>query len=543
MGLSLAGHPSGLDAGDDGHHDVVVYGGTSAGVSAAVQVARMGRSVVLVAPERHLGGMSSSGLGFTDTGNKSVIGGLAREFYHRIWQHYQRPDVWRFEKRETFGNRGQGTEAVDAERRTMWIFEPHVAERVFEDMLKEAKVEVVREQRLDRQSGVRLKGRTIQSLKTLSGRTYRARAFIDATYEGDLMAAAGVSYHVGREAKDVYGELWNGVQNEARHHGHFFTTRIDPFIEPGNRGSGLLPGVSIETPGPTGSGDRKIQAYCFRLCLTDVPENRVPFPRPESYDPSRYELLLRVLASGWREVFAKFDMLPNRKTDANNHGPVSLDFVGESWSYPDATDEERRAIVLEHERYQKGLVYFLANDSRVPADVRNPMGRWGLARDEFQDNGNWPWQIYVREARRMVGEYMMTEADCLGTRPTLDGVGMGSYALDSHNVQRYVRPEGFVQNEGDVGVEVPRPYAISYGSLIPKKGDCPNLLVPVALSASHIAYGSLRMEPVFLVLGQSAATAAVLAIEKGVAVQDVDRTALRARLVTDGQILEQPPKP
>jgi hypothetical protein len=301
--------------------------------------------------------------------------------------------------------------------------------------------------------------------------------------------------------------------------------------------------VSIETPGPTGSGDRKIQSYCFRLCLTDVPENRVPFPRPESYDPSRYELLQRVLASGWREVFAKFDMLPNRKTDANNHGPVSLDFVGESWSYPDATDEERRAIVLEHERYQKGLVYFLATDSRVPADVRNPMGRWGLARDEFQDNGNWPWQIYVREARRMVGEYVMTEADCLGTRTTPDGVGMGSYALDSHNVQRYVKPEGFVQNEGDVGVDVPRPYAISYGSLIPKKGDCSNLLVPVALSASHIAYGSLRMEPVFLVLGQSAATAAVLAIEKGVAVQDVDRTALRARLVTDGQVLEPPPKP
>jgi len=538
---SLVGRLSGLEAGDDRTPDVVVYGGTSAGVAAAVQVARMGRSVVLVAPERHIGGMSSSGLGFTDTGDRSVIGGLAREVYHRIWLHYERPDAWRFEKREAFGNRGQGTPAVDGERETMWLFEPHVAETVFEEMLREAKVEVVRGERLDRRSGVRLKGHVIQSMKSLSGRTYRAKTFVDATYEGDLMAAAGVSYHVGREANAVYGERWNGVQNEARHHRHFFSTRIDPFIEPGSRGAGLLPGVSIETPGPTGSGDRKIQSYCYRLCLTDVPENRVPFPRPDGYDPIRYELLLRLVASGWREVFAKFDRLPNGKTDTNNHGPVSMDFVGESWAYPDATDDERRAIVLDHEHYQKGLLYFLSNDSRVPSDVRIPMGRFGLARDEFQDNGNWPYQLYVREARRMVGEYVMTEHDCFGARATPDPVGMASYPLDSHNVQRYVKPEGFVQNEGDVGVEVPRPYGVAYGSLVPKKGECLNLVVPVAVSASHIAYGSIRMEPVFLILGQSAATAAVLAIEEGVSVQDVDRAALRARLLADGQILERPP--
>jgi hypothetical protein len=499
----------------------------------------MGRRVLLVSPERHIGGLSSSGLGSTDAGDRSVLGGLAREFYQRVYRFYERPEAWIFETREAFARRGPSPEALDSEGRTMWAFEPHVAERVFEDLLREAGVEVLRRERLARPDGVRVRNRRIQSIKTVSGRTLRAEVFIDATYEGDLMAAAGVSYHVGREAAEVYGERWNGVQNEARHRPHFFPSGIDPFVEAGNRGSGLLPGVSLERPGPTGSGDRKIQAYGYPLCLTDVPENRVPFPRPDSFDPSRYELLLRVFASGWRGLFGGFGRVPNGKTDSDNHGPVSLDFIGESWDWPDASDEERAAMAAEHERYQKGLLYFVANDPRVPPDVRIPLARFGLARDEFTDNGHWPFQLYVREARRMLGEYVMTEHDCLGTRAAPDPVGMSSFDLESHNVQRYVTVEGSVQNEGDVGVKLGGPYAIAYGALTPKRAECQNLLVPVAVSASHIAFGSIRREAVLLVLGQSAGTAAALAVEGKASVQDVDRARLRSRLLADGQVIER----
>ncbi len=522
-------------------YDLVVYGGTSAGVMAAVQARRMGKTVVVVCPDRHLGGLSSGGLGFTDTGNKAVIGGLAREFYHRVWQHYQTPEAWKWQPREAYGNKGQGTEAIDGAQRTMWIFEPHVAERVFEDFVREYQVPVERNEWLDRAKGVQKDGARVVAITTLSGRTYTGRMFIDATYEGDLMAAAGVEYHVGREANRVYGEQWNGIQTGVLHHRHHFGVLpkpISPYRTPGDPQSGVLPRISTEPPGVYGEGDRRVQAYCYRLCLTEHPDNRIPFARPEGYDPGQYELLLRVFAAGWRETFDKFDPIPNRKTDVNNHGPFSFDNIGRNYDYPEASYERRREILKEHETYQQGWLYLIANDPRVPAEVREAMSRWGLSKDEFTDNGGWPHQIYVREARRMVGRFVMTENELLQKRPTPEPVGMGSYTIDSHNVRRYITPEGGVQNEGDIGVGLKGPYQIAYGALTPKPGKADNLLVPVCVSSSHIAFGSIRMEPVFMILAQSAATAAVLAIEDGLPVQDLPYAKLRARLLQDGQVLE-----
>lgn len=529
-------------------YDVCIYGGTAAAVTAAIQAKQMGKSVIVVSPDKHLGGLSSGGLGFTDTGNKAVIGGLAREFYHRVYQHYQKPEAWQWEKREQFGNKGQGTVALDGENRTMWIFEPSIAEKVFEELVAEYKIPVVRNEWLNRQNGVKKTGANIVSIKTLSGKTYSAKMFIDATYEGDLMAAAGVSYHVGRESKAQYGEEWAGVQTGVLHHRHHFDAvkeRISPYWVPGDPKSGVLPRISTAPPGEYGAADKKVQAYCFRLCMTDHAENRIPFPKPTGYDPKQYELLLRIFKAGWRETFQKFDRIPNRKTDTNNHGPFSSDNIGMNYDYPDASYARRRAIIAEHEQYQKGLLWFMANDPRMPADVRTAVSQWGLAKDEFKDNGGWPHQIYVREARRMIGAYVMTENELLKKRPTPDSVGMGSYGMDSHNIQRYIiippggsAKDAYVQNEGDIGVSTQGPYQIAYGSLVPKKSQADNLLVPVAMSSSHIAYGSIRMEPVFMILGQSAATAAVMALDGKLAVQDVPYAKLRERLLQDKQVLE-----
>jgi hypothetical protein len=536
LAVSFAAQPSPA-------YDLVIYGGTSAGVIAAVQAKRMGKTVVIVGPDTHLGGLSSGGLGFTDTGNKAVIGGLSREFYHRIWQAYQRPETWKWQRREDYGNKGQGTPAIDGEQRTMWIFEPRVAEQVFEALVREHQIPVHRDEWLDRATGVTKSGGRITAIRTLSGRTYAGRMFIDATYEGDLMAAAGVEYHVGREAQRTYGEQWNGVQTGVLHHRHHFgalKTKISPYVVPGDPSSGVLPRISTAPPGEFGQADTRIQAYCYRYCVTDHPDNRLPFPKPEGYDPKQYELLVRIYDAGWRETFDKFDPVPNRKTDSNNHGPFSTDNIGFNYDYPEASYERRREILKEHRTYQQGWLYFIANDPRVPKDVQTEMRRWGLPKDEFTDNGGWPHQIYVREARRMVGSFVMTENELLKRRPTPHSVGMGSYTIDSHNVQRYITPDGSVQNEGDIGVPTAGPYEIAYGSLVPKRGQADNLLVPVCLSSSHIAFGSIRMEPVFMVLGQSAATAAALALDAGVAVQDVAYERLRERLLKDGQVLEYP---
>jgi hypothetical protein len=521
-------------------YDLVVYGGTSAGVIAAVQAKKMGKSVIVVGPDKHLGGLSSGGLGYTDTGNKAVIGGLARNFYHRVWVEYQKDSTWAWQRPEAFGNKGQGTVAMDKDERTMWIFEPSVAEKVFEDYVNEYGLTVLRDEWLDRTKGVRVEHGRITQITMLSGKSFAGKMFIDATYEGDLLAAAGVSYHVGREANSVYGETWNGNQVGILHHGHHFGAvkkPISAYKTPGDPSSGLLPRISAEPPGVRGEGDNRVQAYCFRWCATDHPDNRIPFPKPANYDASQYELLVRVLEAGWRQTFHKFDLLPNRKTDTNNHGPFSFDNIGMNYDYPEATYERRREIIQEHRDYQQGLLWFLANDPHVPADVREEANRWGLPKDEFKDNGHWPHQIYVREARRMVGAFVMTENELTKKKPTPDSVGMGSYTIDSHNVRRYVTPEGNVQNEGDIGVPI-SPYSIAYGALVPKRGECANLFAPVACSATHIAYGSIRMEPVFMILGQSAATAAVLAIDGNLAVQDVPYADLRARLLADGQVLE-----
>jgi len=518
--------------------DVIVYGGTSSAVTAAVQVVKMGKSVIMVSPDKHLGGLTSSGLGYTDTGNKAVIGGLAREFYHRMWLHYNNNSNWVWQKKSEYGDRGQGKLSDDGQERTMWIFEPHAAEQIFDSFIAENHIKVFRNEYLNRENGLVKKDGKIVSFKTLSGKTYKGKVFIDATYEGDLMAAAGISYHVGRESNATFNETYDGVQKGVTHHKHWFFSDISPYKILGDPKSGLVYGVSEENPGENGEGDNKIQAYCFRMCMTNCNENRVPFAKPANYDASHYELLLRSFQTGRKDFFEKFDAIPNRKTDTNNHGPFSSDFIGMNYEYPDAGYMRRKEIIKEHHDYQAGLYWFVANDTRVPEDIRSKMAAWGLSKDEFEDNNNWPYQIYVREARRMMGEYVTTENDVLLKRKVPESVGMGSYAMDSHNAQRYITPEGFVQNEGDLGVKPSAPYAISYLSLLPKKEECSNLLVPVCLSSSHIAYGSIRMEPVFMILGQSAGMAAALAIKEGVDLQNLPYSDLKNQLIKEGQILE-----
>lgn len=530
-----------------GDYDVVIYGGTSGAVTAAVQAIKDGKTAVIVSPDKHLGGLSAGGLGWTDTGNKAVIGGLSRDFYHRVFKEYENPEAWNLQPRSEFGNKGQGTPAIDGESRTMWIFEPHVAEKVFEDYITEYKVPLDREQRLNRETGVKKEGDRIVSITALDGTEYRGKMFIDATYEGDLLAAAGVDYTVGREANSEHNETLNGVQTKNAKK-HQFTTKIDPYVVPGDPSSGLLPRIHEGGPGTDGEADKRVQAYNFRMCTTDYDPNRVPFPKPDGYDPKQYELLLRTLQAGSTHVFGKFDRIQNFKTDTNNHGPFSTDNIGMNYEYPEASYEKRAEIIKEHEDYQKGYLYFLANDPRVPEEIRSKYAKWGLAKDEFTDNGNWPHQIYVREARRMKGDLIVNENHLRRKIPTERSVGMGSYGMDSHNTQRYVAHDeegkAYVRNEGDVQVSTGGPYPIDYGAIIPKKEQCTNLFAPLAVSCTHIAYGSIRMEPVFMILGQSAASAAGMAIDEGIAVQDVDYAKLRDKLLADKQVLEYtaPPK-
>lgn len=523
--------------------DVIVYGGTSAAVMAAVEVAQSGRSVIIVSPDTHIGGLTSGGLGWTDTGpNREVIGGLARDFYQRIYEHYQKAEAWRWIKREEFANKAaRGLVAMDEENRTMWTFEPHVAEKVFEDYISEFELPVYRDEWLDRETGVVKSNNRLVSFKTLSGSIFAGKVFIDATYEGDLMAAAGVGYHVGREGNDVYGETWNGVQTGVYHHGHHFKVidqPVDPYRIPGDPESGLLPRISPAHPGEKGMGDNKVQAYCYRVCMTNHPENRIPFPKPDAYDPKQYELLVRIFDAGWRRWFRKFDEIPNGKTDTNNHGPFSSDNIGFNYDYPEAGYERRREIIEEHTAYHMGLLWFVANDPRVPGEIQAAMREWGLSKDEFADNSHWPYQLYIREARRMVGQFIMTENELMRRTPTPESIGMGSNTIDSHNVQRYINEDGHVHNEGDIGVSLPGPYDIAYGAVVPKKEECENLLVPVCVSASHIAYGSIRMEPVFMILGQSVGAAAAMAIDDELCVQDVDYDRLREKLIARGQVLD-----
>lgn len=510
--------------------DVVIYGCTPAGITAAIETKRNGKRVVLICRDRHVGGMTTNGLGFADTGNHGAIGGMARQFYRDVRAYYAARGIAPIE--------GQ-TKSGAADRDGMWVFEPHAAEAIFEGWLKKADIVPVRAAPLRRDHGVVKRGARVVSI-TAGGRVFRGRVFIDASYEGDLMAAAEVRFATGREANSVYGETLNGVQAANAIH-HQFEHDVDPYVVPGRPASGLLPLIEPGPAGVDGSGDKRVQAYTYRLCMTKVPVNRAPFPKPAGYDPQRYELLGRYLDAGWRELFKKYDPIPNGKTDTNNHGAFSMDGIGMNYGYPTGTDAQRRTIAYVQRHYQQGLLWFMQNDPRSPADVRAAMRPWGLCRDEFKDNGNWPRELYVREARRMVSDFVMTEPHLRGSVPSPRPVGLGSYTMDSHNVRRYVDARGFARNEGDIQVDPGRSYPISYDAIVPRRAEADNLIVPVALSASHIAYGSIRMEPVFMILGQSSAAAAILAIDRQVAVQDVPYEPLRERLLAKGQILEVRP--
>ena len=549
--LGIAYATPATDKGEDKEYDIVVYGGTSGGVVAAVQAARMGKSAVIVNHYRNLGGLTSSGLGRTDTGRIATIGGISREFYQRVRAYYQDENVWRQETRQAYMDRS-GRDLAPGQD-AQWGFEPHVAEKIYHQMIEEAGVVLARDEFLVRDGGggVLKDGERITAIVTESGRTFRGRMFIDATYEGDLLAEAGVSYIVGREGNEQYGETLNGIQTENTVN-HVFTheavrphpprplpkeARVSPYVVADDPESGLLPGVNPGPGGADGQGDHRVQAYCYRLCLTDDPANRIPLDPPEGYDEKDFELLFRMFEAGEARIPWLPGDMPNRKNDTNNRWAVSMNLIGGSDPYPDASYEERRRIEQAHEYWQRGIMHSLAHHPRVPAHVRETVRQWGYAADEFTDNNHWPYQIYVRVGRRMVADYVMTELDCRLERVPEDPVGMGSYNMDSHNVQRYVTPEGYVQNEGNIEVPLDAPYSIRYRSIIPKQGEVENLLVPVAVSSSHIAFGSIRMEPVFMILGQSAATAAVMAMEDGVNVQDVDYQRLRERLLADGQVL------
>jgi hypothetical protein len=519
-----------LPAADVRSADIIVYGGTSGGITAAIQAKRMGRSVILIEPTRHLGGLTTGGLGATDIGNKGAIGGLSREFYQRVKQYYQQPGVWVHEP-----------QPPDHGEDTRWTFEPHAATRIYNNMIAAGEVPVVLGERLDLKNGVKKDGARLTTITMESGTVFSGTIFIDATYEGDLMAKAGVSYHVGREANAVYGETLNGVQT-AQATKHQFTHDIDPWIVPGDPKSGLLPGIQQDGAEPDGSGDHRLQAYNYRLTTTDFPANRVPWPKPANYDPLRYEILLRNFEAGdmrvpWHPLF-----MPNRKTDTNNNFAISTDNIGMNYEYPDGDYATRDRIVKEHKDYTQGLMWTLANHPRVTEKVRAEFQRLGLAADEFTDNQNWPRQLYVREVRRMISDYVMTEKNCLRQEVVEDSIGMGAYSMDSHNVRRYLTADGKVRNEGDVQVPS-KPYPISYRTIRPRAAECSNLLAPLVLSSSHIAFGSIRMEPVFMVLGQSAATAASHAIEEKTTVQGIDYARLKTRLLADRQVLDFIPSP
>ncbi|HRO47103.1 FAD-dependent oxidoreductase [Agriterribacter sp.] len=488
--------------------DICVYGGTAAGVVAAYTAKQMGRSVILIEAGKHIGGLTSGGLGYTDIGNKYVVSGISRDFYRRVGKHYGK-----FEQ---------------------WIFEPHVAKATLMQYITAAKVNVLYEHEVITVKKETAHIREITLRYTgpngkQADQTIKARMFIDCSYEGDLMAKAGVSYIVGREANSVYNETYNGVQLMDKHQ---FPDDIDPYVIPGDPKSGLLWGISGKALAERGTGDSKVQAYNYRLCLTNEPANSIPITKPDDYDASKYELLLRVIEknkSASLNPHLKIDLMPNHKTDINNNGPFSTDMIGMNYDYAEADFTTRQKIAKAHESYTKGLLYFLGNDERVPVHLRQEMLQWGYPKDEYTDNGNFTPQMYIREARRMIGAYVMTQDNCEGKRTVADGVGMAAYTMDSHNCQRIV-VNGMVKNEGDVQVRGGGPYPVAYRSIIPQPGECKNLLVPVCLSASHIAYGSIRMEPVFMVLAQSAAVAASMAIQSGKAVQDVDVKKLQQSL-------------
>jgi FAD dependent oxidoreductase len=406
--------------------------------------------------------------------------------------------------------------------------------------LKEHAITVVTA-RLDLKNGVVRDGNRIQKIRTEDGREFAGKIFIDASYEGDLLPGAGVSFTVGREPNAVYNESISGIQTK-RSVKNQLPDGIDPYVKAGDASSGLLPGVNPDAGGEDGQGDHRLQAYCFRMCLTDIPANRVKIEKPLGYEESDYEILFRAIEAGQKNRFTKFSLMPNRKTDSNNDSGISNNFIGANyganWNWVTLNHDERLTLAKKHETWQRGLIWTLQNHPRVPEKIREEYSKWGLPKDEFTDNKNWPHQLYVREARRMVSDFVMTEHHCTRRQPVPESIGLAAYTMDSHAVQRYVT-KGMVKNEGDVQIGISGPYPVSYRAIVPKEGECENLLVPWSLSASHMAFGSIRMEPVFMILSQSAATAADIAMDRGVSVQDVPYEELRKRLLKDDQRLER----
>ncbi|MFJ7936167.1 FAD-dependent oxidoreductase [Sporosarcina sp. NPDC096371] len=488
--------------------NLIIYGGTPAGITAAIQATRMGLTVAIVEFSHHIGGMTASGLGATDLGAEDAVGGLSKEFYQEIAKYYKK------EKQCTF--------------------EPKAAQHVFNQWMKDYNIPVYLNQHLA--EVVKEEGEIIE-IRVEDGNRYKGKFFLDCSYEGDLLAKSDVSYFVGRESNVTYQEIYNGIQFGAPH--HKFEKWIDPYVVEGQPASGLLPGITEDNPkqlGYQGQGDRRIQAYNFRICLTQEKEIRVPFPKPPQYDAERYQLLLRYIHAGVWDAMNLHTMLPNGKSDLNNYGAISTDNLGRNYDWPEGSYERREEIFQDHLNYDLGMLYFLANDARVPDAIREEMATWGLPKDEFEETGHWPHQLYIREGRRMISDYVMTDRNCLQQTFVKDSIGLASFHMDSHNCRRVVI-DGRCVNEGDVQVAI-GPYEISYRSIRPKAEECTNLLVPVCLSCSHIAYGSIRMEPVFMILGQSAAAAAALAYKHKTTVQDVKYEELKKELLKANQVVE-----
>ncbi len=528
-------------------YDIVIYGGTSAGVSAAIQASRMGKTVMLIEPTNRIGGLTTGGLGQTDIGNKQAVGGIAREFYQQVKQYYQNPENWKWQKMDEYRSGGQSVTETNED--AMWTFEPSAALKILQEMLRQEKnISLVYNQQLNRRSGVKKTKAKITSIVMENGAEYKGKMFIDATYEGDLMATAGISYTIGREANKQYGETLNGVQaadsgrticNEKIRNAvnHNFATGVDPYIVKGKPSSGLLPFINPKFPQKNGSGDKKFQAFCFRMCLTNCTENRIAFEKPTDYKELDYELLIRNFEAGEKRIPWSNSAMPNRKTDTNNDRGFSIDFIGQNYNYIEASYNEREKIAEKHRNFQKGLMWTLAYHPRIPEKIRNEISLWGTCKDEFNAGNGWQQQLYIREGRRMISDYVITQRNCEGIEISKDAVGLAAYSMDSHHVQRYVSKQGYVRNEGNVQAHVKAPYSISYRAIIPKQNECENLLVPVCLSSTHIAFGSIRMEPVFMVLGQSAAIAASLAMDRNIPVQKLEYSVLGENLLKFNQRL------
>ena len=516
-------------------YDVIVYGGTGAGIMAAIAAQQTGVSVLLLCPDQHLGGVTSSGLGWTDIGKPAAIGGLARSFYHHIFLYYQQETSWKYANKKAYEKSLHGIYKIKDS--LMWTFEPHVAEAVFKDMLLKNRVDVKTGVNIDRNQPPLTKDGRIISVKSVEGTVYAATVFIDASYEGDLMAMAGVDFTVGREANQKYGETINGIEKALAVKNNL-PRGVDPYIKEGEPTSGILPGIRLGALAPDGQADDKLQAYCYRMCLTDDPDNRIKITKPKGYKSSDFALVVRATKLGEKRLW-KLSSLPNRKIDANNDCGISMDAIGWNKGYLKASDHARKEIADRHRYWTLGLIWTVQNNPEVPQAIRKKFDVWGLPKDEFTDNNHFPYALYVREGRRMISDYVMSEKDILAANAR-HAIGMGAYVMDSHNTQRYITEMGDVQNEGDVQIAVGQPYPIPYEIIIPKVSQCTNLLVPVCVSASHIAYGSIRMEPVFMILGQSAGIAAAIAVRRRQPVQNVSYAELRKLLTKAGQVLQLP---